>query len=162
MGSSSLYSSNGLSSLSNTTSSLETLGVWSIIALVIAVVGGIALYFTFLSKKNDGKWSGFLGWLYNTLTFKNMIVEAIIKILYLVVAIFITLYSLGLIAVNIISALMLLIVGNILLRVCYEFMLLAIITCRNTSDINSKLNKIVSDKKEDKQPVQEQPSNTQE
>ena len=57
---------------------------------------------------------------------------------------------------------MLLIVGNILLRVCYEFMLLAIITCRNTSDINSKLNKIVSDKKEDKQPVQEQPSNTQE
>ena len=162
MGSSSLYSSNGLSSLSNTTSSLETLGVWSIIALVIAVVGGIALYFTFLNKKNDGKWSGFLGWLYNTLTFKNMIVEAIIKILYLVVAIFITLYSLGLIAVNIISALMLLIVGNILLRVCYEFMLLAIITCRNTSDINSKLNKIVSDKKEDKQPVQEQPSNTQE
>ena len=162
MGSSSLYSSNGLSSLSNTTSSLETLGVWSIIALVIAVVGGIALYFTFLSKKNDGKCSGFLGWLYNTLTFKNMIVEAIIKILYLVVAIFITLYSLGLIAVNIISALMLLIVGNILLRVCYEFMLLAIITCRNTSDINSKLNKIVSDKKEDKQPVQEQPSNTQE
>ena len=162
MGSSSLYSSNGLSSLSNTTSSLETLGVWSIIALVIAVVGGISLYFTFLSKKNDGKWSGFLGWLYNTLTFKNMIVEAIIKILYLVVAIFITLYSLGLIAVNIISALMLLIVGNILLRVCYEFMLLAIITCRNTSDINSKLNKIVSDKKEDKQPVQEQPSNTQE
>ncbi len=162
MGSSSLYSSNSLSSLSNTTSSLETLGVWSIIALVIAVVGGIALYFTFLSKKNDGKWSGFLGWLYNTLTFKNMIVEAIIKILYLVVAIFITLYSLGLIAVNIISALMLLIVGNILLRVCYEFMLLAIITCRNTSDINSKLNKIVSDKKEDKQPVQEQPSNTQE
>ena len=162
MGSSSLYSSNSLSSLSNTTSSLETLGVWSIIALVIAIVGGIALYFTFLSKKNDGKWSGFLGWLYNTLTFKNMIVEAIIKILYLVVAIFITLYSLGLIAVNIISALMLLIVGNILLRVCYEFMLLAIITCRNTSDINSKLNKIVSDKKEDKQPVQEQPSNTQE
>lgn len=162
MGSSSLYSSNSLNSLSNTTSSLETLGVWSIIALVIAVVGGIALYFTFLSKKNDGKWSGFLGWLYNTLTFKNMIVEAIIKILYLVVAIFITLYSLGLIAVNIISALMLLIVGNILLRVCYEFMLLAIITCRNTSDINSKLNKIVSDKKEDKQPVQEQPTNTQE
>ena len=58
MGSSSLYSSNSLSSLSRTSSAMDTLGVWSIIALVIAVVGGIALYFTFLNKKNDGKWTG--------------------------------------------------------------------------------------------------------
>lgn len=155
MGSSSLYSSNSLSSLSRTSSAMDTLGVWSIIALVIAVIGGIALYFTFLNKKNDGKWTGFLGWLYNTLTFKNMIVETILKILYLVIAIFITLYSLGLIAVNIILALGLLVIGNIILRVCYEFMLLAIITCRNTSDINSKLNKIIPDKKEDKETVEQ-------
>lgn len=155
MGSSSLYSSNSLSSLSRTSSAMDTLGVWSIIALVIAVVGGIALYFTFLNKKNDGKWTGFLGWLYNTLTFKNMIVETILKILYLVIAIFITLYSLGLIAVNIILALGLLVIGNVILRVCYEFMLLAIITCRNTSDINSKLNKIIPDKKEDKETVEQ-------
>ena len=155
MGSSSLYSSNSLSSLSRTSSAMDTLGVWSIIALVIAVVGGIALYFTFLNKKNDGKWTGFLGWLYNTLTFKNMIVETILKILYLVIAIFITLYSLGLIAVNIILALGLLVIGNIILRVCYEFMLLAITTCRNTSDINSKLNKIIPDKKEDKETVEQ-------
>ena len=155
MGSSSLYSSNSLSSLSRTSSAMDTLGVWSIIALVIAVVGGIALYFTFLNKKNDGKWTGFLGWLYNTLTFKNMIVETILKILYLVIAIFITLYSLGLIAVNIILALGLLVIVNIILRVCYEFMLLAIITCRNTSDINSKLNKIIPDKKEDKETVEQ-------
>ncbi len=155
MGSSSLYSSNSLSSLSRTSSAMDTLGVWSIIALVIAVIGGIALYFTFLNKKNDGKWTGFLGWLYNTLTFKNMIVETILKILYLVIAIFITLYSLGLIAVNIILALGVLVIGNIILRVCYEFMLLAIITCRNTSDINSKLNKIIPDKKEDKETVEQ-------
>lgn len=155
MGSSSLYSSNSLSSLSRTSSAMDTLGVWSIIALVIAVVGGIALYFTFLNKKNDGKWTGFLGWLYNTLTFKNMIVETILKILYLVIAIFITLYSLGLIAVNIILALGLLVIGNVILRVCYEFMLLAIITCRNTSDINSKLNKIIPEKKEDKETVEQ-------
>lgn len=155
MGSSSLYSSNSLSSLSRTSSAMDTLGVWSIIALVIAVIGGIALYFTFLNKKNDGKWTGFLGWLYNTLTFKNMIVETILKILYLVIAIFITLYSLGLIAVNIILALGVLVIGNIILRVCYEFMLLAIITCRNTSDINSKLNKIIPEKKEDKETVEQ-------
>ena len=155
MGSSSLYSSNSLSSLSRTSSAMDTLGVWSIIALVIGVVGGIALYFTFLNKKNDGKWTGFLGWLYNTLTFKNMIVETILKILYLVIAIFITLYSLGLIAVNIILALGLLVIGNIILRVCYEFMLLAIITCTNTSDINSKLNKIIPEKKEAIETVQQ-------
>lgn len=29
--------------------------VWVIISLVLAIVGGIVLYFTFLSKKNEGK-----------------------------------------------------------------------------------------------------------
>lgn len=114
-----------------------------IISLVVAVVGGIALYFTFLSKKNDGKFNGFLGWLYDTLTFRNMVVEMLLKIFYLVLAIFITLYSLGLIAVNILLCLGLLIFGNLFVRIAYELVLISIINCRNTTEINKKLNKMM-------------------
>ena len=67
--------------------------VWSIVSLVLAVVGGIALYFTFLRKKNDGKFKGFWGWMYDFLSFKKMFVEEILKVLYYMVAIFITLGS---------------------------------------------------------------------
>ena len=133
-----MYSSltNSSSSLTKAANSADTLGVWMIISLVVAVVGGIALYFTFLSKKNDGKFNGFLGWLYDTLTFRNMVVEMLLKIFYLVLAIFITLYSLGLIAVNILLCLGLLIFGNLFVRIAYELVLISIINCRNTTEIN--------------------------
>ena len=148
MSSSSLYSPSSLNSVSKAADSMAVLGIWSIIALIVAIVGGIALYFTFLSKKNEGKFTGFLGWLYETLSFKNMVVETLLKITYLVAAIFVTLLSLGLIAVNIISAVALLIFGN-LIRITYEFMLIQIITCRNTTDINSKLRKAEKEEKKD-------------
>ncbi len=138
---SSLYNnSNSLTKAANTAS---TLGIWMIISLVVAVVGGIALYFTFLSKKNDGKFNGFLGWLYETLTFRNMVVEMLLKIFYLIAAIFTTLYSLGLIAVNVLLCFGLLIFGNLFLRVGYELVLISIINCRNTTEINKKLNKMM-------------------
>ena len=140
-----MYSSltNSSSSLTRAANSADTLGVWMIISLVVAVVGGIALYFTFLSKKNDGKFNGFLGWLYDTLTFRNMVVEMLLKIFYLVLAIFITLYSLGLIAVNILLCLGFLIFGNLFVRIAYELVLISIINCRNTTEINKKLNKMM-------------------
>ena len=47
MYSSSLYSNS--SSLTKAASSAQTLGIWMIISVIVAIVGGIALYFTFLS-----------------------------------------------------------------------------------------------------------------
>lgn len=44
--------------------SMEGSVTWIIIAAVIAVIGALILYFTFLSKRNDGKFKGFLGWTY--------------------------------------------------------------------------------------------------
>ena len=74
-------------------SSSSASAIWSIISVVLAVVGGIVLYFTFLRKKNDGKFKGFLGWLYDFLTFKKMMIEEILRVCYLIMAIFITLAS---------------------------------------------------------------------
>ncbi len=116
-------------------------GVWVIIAAVLAVVGGIVLYFTFLSKKNEGKYTGFLGWMYDFLTFKKLVIENILKILYLIVAIFITLSSFSLISTSFLAFLSYLVIGNVIARVGYELFLVLLVICRNTTEISKKLDK---------------------
>ncbi len=125
----SLYSSSAVSSANS---------IWVIVAAVLAVIGGIVVYFTFLSKKNEGKFTGFLGWLYDFLTFKKMVIENILKILYLIVAIFITLSSFAVIS-NFLAFLMYLLIGNLVARILYEAFLVILIICRNTTEINKKM-----------------------
>ena len=127
--------------------------VWVIIAAVLAVVGGIVVYFTFLSKKNEGKFTGFLGWLYDFLTFKKMVIENILKILYLIIAAFITLSSFALISSSFLAFLAYLLLANLLVRIIYELFLVVLIICRNTTEINKKMGKsevVKEDKKEEK------------
>lgn len=136
MYSSSYYSSmSGMNSLSKAADS----AVWLVVSLILAVVGGILVYFLFLSKKNEGKFTGFVGWLYDFLSFKKMLLETILKVCYLITAIYLTLVGLGLLSVNILSALMTIIVGNVVARIVYEFSLVLLTICRNTTEINKKL-----------------------
>lgn len=114
---------------------------WIIVAAVVAVVLGIVLYFTFLRKKNDGKFKGFLGWMYDFLNFKKLTFEAILKVTYLILALFITLSSFSVITSSFSAFLLILILGNVGLRIMYEFSLIMFLICRNTTEINSKLNK---------------------
>lgn len=116
-------------------------GIWTVISAVVAVIGGLVLYFTFLKKKNDGKFTGFLGWMYDFLTFKKMMIEEILRVCYLITAIFITLGSFAVISVSFLGFIGTLILGNILARMVYEFSLVLLIICRNTTSINAKLNK---------------------
>lgn len=115
--------------------------VWVIISLVLAIVGGIVLYFTFLSKKNEGKYTGFLGWMYEFLTFKKMVIENILKILYLIIAMFITLSSFSVISTSFLAFIVYLVVGNLITRIGYELFLVVLIICRNTTEISKKLDK---------------------
>lgn len=131
------YGANTLLATPKVTSS----AVWIIISAVLAIVGGIVLYFTFLSKKNEGKFTGFLGWVYDFLTFKKMIIESILRILYLVAALFITLSSFALISTSFLSFLLTLVIGNVLARVGYELLLITLVICKNTTEINKKLDK---------------------
>lgn len=126
------------SSVLNSTSSGS---VWVIVSLVLAIVGGLVLYFVFLNKKNEGKYTGFLAWMYDFLSFKKLFIEAFLKITYLILAIFITLSSFALIGSSFLGFLSTLIVGNIVVRAGYEFSLILLVICRNTTDINKKLPK---------------------
>lgn len=114
---------------------------WFIIAAVLAVVLAIVLYFTFLRKRNDGRFRGFAGWMYDFLNFKKLTFEAILKLTYLILAIFITLASFSIITKSFLAFLGALILGNLVLRIIYEFSLIMFLICRNTTEINSKLNK---------------------
>ena len=120
-----------------------------ILSIILAVVGGILIYFLFLSKKNEGKFTGFLGWLYDFLSFKKMFLEALLKITYLIVAIYITLYSFVLIGDSFLGFLLTLVLGNVIARVVYEFSLVLLVICRNTTDIAKNTSKKVEEKKDE-------------
>ena len=114
---------------------------WIIISLVLAIVGGILVYFLFLSKKNEGKFTGFLGWLYDFLSFKKMFLETLLKITYLIFAIYVTLSSFAIIGSNFLGFLLTLIIGNLVVRVIYEFSLILLVICRNTTEIAKSVKK---------------------
>ncbi len=113
-------------------------GVWTIIALILAIIGGILVYFVFLKpeKPVEGK---FLNWLREFLNFNEMVIETILKVTYLILAIFITLASFNLISTSFVSFLLTLTLGNVLLRVIYEASLILIMIWKNTTDINKKM-----------------------
>jgi hypothetical protein len=129
-------------------------GIWLVISAVIAIMGGFVVYFVFLTKDNERKLQGTAKWFYDCLSFKKLLAEIILKIVYLIVAIYITLSSFAFISTSFIGFLVYLIFGNVAARLSFEFMLMLILICRNTSDINSKLSspkELKKDKKEDKE-----------
>ena len=132
-----MYRYNGYEVVSRAANSIDGVLVWSIISFVIAVIGGIVLYFIYL--RSNKKFNNFLDKLRDFLNFKSLLLEEILKVTYLVLAIYITLYSFGLIAVSFASFLLTLLLGNLVLRIAYELSILLIKICKNTSDINSKL-----------------------
>ena len=137
-----MYNSYGVSStILDSSPKFVVSGIWTIVSVILAIIGGIVLYFTFLSKKNEGKFTGFLGWLYDFLTFKKMMIENVLKILYIIVALFVTLSSFGLISISFLAFLLTLVIGNVLTRVIYELLLVKLVICKNTTEINKKLNK---------------------
>lgn len=128
-----------VTNVSSSSTGSDGLGIWLIISLIIAVIGGIVAYILFAKSKNN--FTGFLGWLHKFINFKVLVVEDIIKITYIILASFLTLASFGFIAVNILSFFGMLILGNLVLRITYEMSILLIKICQNTSEINSKLKK---------------------
>ena len=137
-----MYNSYGVSpTILDSSPKFAARGIWTIVSVILAIIGGIVLYFTFLSKKNEGKFTGFLGWLYDFLTFKKMMIENVLKILYIIVALFVTLSSFGLMSISFLAFLLTLVIGNVLTRVIYELLLVKLVICKNTTEINKKLNK---------------------
>ena len=123
--------------------------IWMIISAVLAVIGGICLYFTVFGKANENKFTGFMKWLYDFVTFKKMILESLLRVLYIIVAIYITLSSFALISTSFVAFLAMLVLGNLVARITFEFSLVLLTICKNTTEINSKMKSEVKPKKEE-------------
>lgn len=115
--------------------------IWIIISLVVAIIGGICLYFTVFSDKNERKYQGFMSKLYDYVKFKKMYITVILKVSYLVFAIYLTLVSFTAISTSFLAFLLILIFGNLILRLVYEFSLVLLSIQENVSEINKKMQK---------------------
>lgn len=112
--------------------------VWGIIALVLAIVGGIVAYFLFVKKDDNKGLNKKLIKLKDLLNFKIMIIEPILKILYLIFTLYIILYSFTFIGTSFLLFLVVLIVGPITIRLIYEGSLIIIMIWKNTKEIAQK------------------------
>ena len=112
--------------------------VWMIISLVVAIIGGIVVYYVFF-KPDKHMPNKFLTWLKDFFNFRKMLVEDVLKVIYIILATYITLVSFSFIFVDVVSFLSTLILGNIVLRLMFEFILITIMIWKNTTDINNKL-----------------------
>ncbi|MBR2709129.1 DUF4282 domain-containing protein [Candidatus Saccharibacteria bacterium] len=134
-------SSSATSSLTGLANTASGIGVWSIIAIILAIVGGILVYFLFVKAKTEPK-GKFGKWLKDFLSFKIMWIEPILKVVYYIATIFVILYSfsfLGLMGIMGGSAFLMflgcLILGPIVVRIAYEMTMMFIMIWRNTRDI---------------------------
>ncbi|MBR2841447.1 hypothetical protein IKE80_01515 [Candidatus Saccharibacteria bacterium] len=134
-----------INSLDSSSSSLDAtmggFGVWALIAIILAIVGGILVYFLFVKSKTEPK-GKFAKWLKDFLAFKIMWLEPILKVVYYIATIFVILYSfsfLGMVGlmggVAIIMFFATLILGPIFVRIMYEATMMFIMIWRNTRDI---------------------------
>ena len=115
--------------------------IWTIISAVVAVVGGFVLYFIFTNKEFSSKFKGFTKKLVEFLTFERGFLLPILKVSYLILAIYITLSSFGYIATSFVLFLATLVLGNIFLRVGYEMSLLLVSLASDVKEIKKDLKK---------------------
>lgn len=121
----------------NTANKIVGTAIWTAIAFVIAIAAGIMIYFMFV--KDNKPVSKNLQKLKDLLNFKTMLIEPILKIVYIIATVFIILFSFGLISINFVSFLMVLILGPIGIRIFYELMMINIMIWKNTKEINDNI-----------------------
>ena len=131
-----MYNYDYINSPSNT-AALAGSAIWGIIAAVLAVIGGLLVYFLFIKKDNKGL-SKKLVTLKELLDFRIMIIEPILKVLYLIGTIYVILVSFSFISVSFLLFLVILILGPIVIRLVYEGFLIMIMIWKNTKEIAQK------------------------
>lgn len=111
--------------------------VLPIIALLIIIAGGLALYFLFVRKPNH--FQGTVAKLHDVLNFRTFFTEKLIRLLYCITVVAIVVYSVILLFSHFFTALLLFVIGNLAARIVYEYALLLLVLCRNTQEINRKM-----------------------
>lgn len=128
-----------INTITNTAKSFSISEVWIIISIILAVIGGIFLFTTYFNKEKEETYTGYKKILYDFFNFKITIIEPIFRVLYLIVAIAITLSSFSYITTNFFEFIGILVFGNIAARLSFELLLLILKLFKDVSEINIKL-----------------------
>lgn len=119
-------------------------GVFYSLFALAAVIVGLFLYLKVFSKKNDGKYTGFMGRLYDFVNVKKFSIEPLLKAAYIIAALYISLDALlsfsdynvwrgvGKLALT-------LVLDNALLRIGYELALLLVRVLKRLDSVADKL-----------------------
>ena len=111
-----------------------------ILALIVIIAGGLALYFLFVRKPNH--YQGAAAKLHDALTFRTFYTEKLLRALYCITVVAILVSSVVLLFSNFFGALLVFISGNLIARIVYEFALLLLVLCRNAQEINRKMGRL--------------------
>ena len=130
-------------SYGSSASAIQGAGIWAIIAIILAIIGGILVYFLFVRSKNEPK-NKFLKWLKDFLAFKVMWIEPILKVVYYIATIYVILFSFTFLAMGGMGVLyffVCLLLGPIIVRLAYEMTMMFIMIWHNTRDIAEQTKK---------------------
>ena len=136
-GSSNPYYSGGLDYDYDLIEPNSGIGIWILIAAILAIIGGILVYFLFVKSKTEPK-GKFAKWLKDFLSFKVMWIEGILKVAYYIATIFTILFSFSFLALGgtgVLIFFLCLFLGPVCIRLVYEMTMMFIMIWRNTRDI---------------------------
>ena len=109
----------------------------TVLAALVIVAGGLALYFLFVRKPN--RFQGAAAKLHDALNFRTFYTEKLLRALYSITVVTIVVYSVVLLFTHFFTALLVFVLGNLVARIVYEYALLLLVLCRNTQEINRKM-----------------------
>lgn len=137
--------------ISNVSTTFSISEVWSIVSILLAVIGGIFIYNTYFSKNKEKEYTGLKNTIYNFFTFKITIIEPLFKVMYIITAIAITLCSFSYLTTNFFQFIGMLVFGNLIARLSFELLLLTLKLFKDVSEINSKMPKVKKEKVQKKE-----------
>ena len=108
-----------------------------ILAMIVIIAGGLALYFLFVRKPNTHH--GAAAKLHDAFTFRTFYTEKLLRLLYCITVVGIVVSSVILLFSNFFTALLVFVAGNLTARIVFEYALLLLVLCRNTQEINRKM-----------------------
>ena len=128
------YSSDPMLISTNTSVDFAGIGIWGIIAGILAIVGGVLAYFLFVKAKTTPK-GKFVKWLKDFLAFKTMWLEPFLKVMYYIETIFVVLISFAFISTSFLMFLGILVLGPIFTRLIYEMFMMFVMIWHNSQEI---------------------------
>lgn len=110
-----------------------------IIFLIIFIVAAIIILKVLGSEKYANSDNKIIRFLHNLITFKSLLIEQILKVLYIILTLICIYFGFSLLVASPIIAILLIILGPLVIRLLFEGLMLTVLLVKNVIDIRKKL-----------------------